>query len=495
MRFENFEVNKIKEPEKKEMPEKVARESGEQRERIEDVLDQAILKKYQKIDEGHNGVIGLVDLNDAETEYKDLAHHDQQLEDLDDDSLHQLFQERFGELAEDEDRLAIKMLKIFSTERAENELSAHSKVYDLLEQAKLDDEKSYASVPKLYFNRSVDLEAHPDLREKLGRDRVMVDKNVNVLAMDFLQGENLDYYLHKETLLAKGYGAEECEGKDYRWMQLQLSGLGVKGFSLATEEASKEDAQKINRNNLEAMARFLASEKKDLIATAIFDKVKNTLDLAHENGVFHRDLHERNLFLELAEDRRVNDVVIIDWGEAKILESLEAMSKSEIAQVVYDDGDGLRLSDEYIFKYDKLLNTQAKEIVDENEQLVQVARDFWSRAQEMIVKKENSGDKKKLAYDHMKEELAYLVENESDGERFLDNVDREFDYFASVLTPDDKEKLSLKTALWLEFVEDHQELIDYESLRDYLASKDLKLNYLKNDQDKFIKYLQQKIES
>ena len=148
----------------------------------------------------------------------------------------------------------------------------------------------------------------------------------------------------------------------------------------------------------------------------------------------------------------------IDWGEAKILESLEAMSKSEIAQVVYDDGDGLRLSDEYIFKYDKLLNTQAKEIVDENEQLVQVARDFWSRAQEMIVKKENSGDKKKLAYDHMKEELAYLVENESDGERFLDNVDREFDYFASVLTPDDKEKLSLKTALWLEFVEDHQGL-------------------------------------
>jgi hypothetical protein len=78
---------------------------------------------------------------------------------------------------------------------------------------------------------------------------------------------------------------------------------------------------------------------------------------------------------------------------------------------------------------------------------------------------------------------------------FLDNVDREFDYFASVLTPDDKEKLSLKTALWLEFVEDHQGLIGYEAVKDYLETKDLKLNYLKNDQDKFIKYLQQKIES
>jgi serine/threonine protein kinase len=463
-------------------------ESEAEHERAQELLDVEAVKNYQKVGEGHNGVIGSVDLLALERSYAEAADKSE----LTDEKWRTVFKESFESLPDEDDKVAIKMLKIYSDSKAENEAEVQSKVYGLIEEAQQGGVGAkYATVPKVYFNRKVDLDAHPELRDKLNQDHIAAEKSVNILSMDFLRGEDLDRYLHTEALIAKGYSPEECQGRDYQWLQLQLSSQGIKGFNMVVGDGGlleKEVAQRTNKTNLESLAKFLAQEKPGLLAPEVFEKLKNTLDLAHEHNIFHRDLHERNVFLQLGEEREVSEVSIIDWGEAKIFSGMDNLSQVEKDQIVYDDGDQKRLSDAAIFKYERLLGPELGDKKDEKLLAVESALGVLAMVKELVGKEELVGDKRQVAYEEMRSELSYLLE-EPEAKNFLDNVEREFDYFSGTVTMDDIKKLEVKLGLWLEFIKDHQELVDEERLAEYLEAKMPSNLALKSSQKKVVEYL------
>jgi hypothetical protein len=502
-KIENKQPEKLEREEKQERDERLGFESMEQREVIENFLDHSILSNYKKIDEGHNGIIGLVDLVDLQKEYLELVEEAQiSGMDISEEKLMNVFQERFGELLETDDKMAAKMLKIFSVEKASHEAAVQTKMYDLIEKAKLDNpDKKYASTPKIYFNRSVDLRLHPELKEKINHDDVHIDEKVNVMSMDFLRGENYDYYVHKEALLARGFSEEECDGKDYRWMQLQLSSLGIKGFAVGMDDAGfkLEDTKQLNKNNIEALSKFLANVPERAMPKEVFEKVRNTLDLAHEHNVFHRDLHERNLFLHLNEARELIDVSIIDWGESKILSEISGLKESEKKQLVYGDRTGAHLDDDYILKYEKLLisdeelaQKEKEEFMTEISQSLQIIKERAANPDELKT------NPKLKAYEKLIEEIEYLTENEAEDKDFIENLDRELGNFSSLMISDpaaDLQQFRLKLALWLDVIKgEHGAAVDENKVAEYLEQNKSSKLYIEKDKESFVKYLKEKAE-
>ena len=501
--FENKQPQKVEREEEKKLDARLGFESMEQREVIENFLDHSILSNYKKIDEGHNGIIGLVDLVDLQKEYLELVEEAQiSGMNIDEEKLMNVFQERFGALLETDDKMAAKMLKIFSVEKANHEAAVQTKMYELIEKAKTDNpEKKYASTPKIYFNRSVDLRLHPELKDKINHDDVHIDEKVNVMAMDFLRGENYDYYMHKEALLAKGFSEEECEGKDYHWMQLQLSSLGIKGFAVGMDDAGfkLEDTKQLNKNNIEALSKFLANVPERAMPKEVFEKVRNTLDLAHEHNVFHRDLHERNLFLHLNEARELIDVSIIDWGESKILPEISGLKESERKQLVYGDRTESYLDDSYILKYEKLLVSD-KELMQKEkaEFMTEISQSLQILKKGVVNPDELKTNKKLVAYQNLLEEVEYSLENEVTNKDFIKNLDRNFDNFSTSVVLDPAaylEKFRLKLALWLDVVEgEYGEAVNKSKLAEYLEQSKSDKPYIENDRERFVKYLKEKAE-
>ena len=491
--FENKQPQKVEREEEKKLDARLGFESMEQREVIENFLDHSILSNYKKIDEGHNGIIGLVDLVDLQKEYLELVEEAQiSGMNIDEEKLMNVFQERFGALLETDDKMAAKMLKIFSVEKANHEAAVQTKMYDLIEKAKTDNpDKKYASTPKIYFNRSVDLRLHPELKEKINHDDVHIDEKVNVMSMDFLRGENYDYYVHKEALLAQGFSQEECEGKGYEWMRANLSSLGLVGMEGTNFGA--DDLKYLNRSNLEALSKFLGQRKA--LPEEVFEKVRNTLDLAHENNIFHRDLHERNLFLQLDENREIVDVSIIDWGEAKVLPEISGLKETEKKQLVYGEQKKDFVLDDYILKYEQFfVSKSAAEQKEKAEFMEEISRSLRIIKERASDPDEMKTNKKLQAYQELLEEVEYLAENEVMDKNFIKNLDRNFDNFSALVVPEDLEKFRLKLSLWLDFVESHEGVVDKEKLGTYLeGNKSAKL-YIENDRERFVKYLKEKAE-
>jgi serine/threonine protein kinase len=307
--------------------------------------------------------------------------------------------------------------------------------------------------------------------------------------------------VHKEALLARGFSEEECDGKDYRWMQLQLSSLGIKGFAVGMDDAGfkLEDTKQLNKNNIEALSKFLANVPERAMPKEVFEKVRNTLDLAHEHNVFHRDLHERNLFLHLNEARELIDVSIIDWGESKILSEISGLKESEKKQLVYGDRTGAHLDDDYILKYEKLLisdeelaQKEKEEFMTEISQSLQIIKERAANPDELKT------NPKLKAYEKLIEEIEYLTENEAEDKDFIENLDRELGNFSSLMISDpaaDLQQFRLKLALWLDVIKgEHGAAVDENKVAEYLEQNKSSKLYIEKDKESFVKYLKEKAE-
>jgi|GEM_PF-2530200 len=499
MKFENqAQFNKL--VDKSDEPIEPDFEFFEQRDLIEKFLDHAILNNYQKIDSGQNGIIGLVDIQTVKNDYLNLVSESKLgFVDVDDTRLDKVFKERFGALPENDDKMVTKMLKIYSDEKADNEAQIQTEMFKLVKGAKeTAPNKDYAEIPNIYFNRSVDLKLYPHLKDKLLHDEVRVDEDkVNVLAMDYLRGENLDYYLHKETLLAHGYSLEDCQGANYQWMQKNISDLAIKGFALAMENDnfSTNELKRLNRENLSALAKFL-SQNDNEIPESVFKQIKNTMDLAHDNEIYHRDLHERNLFLRLNEKREIQGASIIDWGEAIHLNIPENSESMEKKSLIYGDENEQYLSDSYIFKYEKLL--ASAEVIEQHERMA-----FFNKIdtslitiKKLLLNSDLDGKSLELsqAYQDMIEELGFISEDTNTLDKLLPELDNEFKNFSDLaIVNDDLDKFRLRIALWRDFIATHQNMLTEADFINYLSNeKPSHLRYLENEKAKLIEYSQKK---
>lgn len=227
-------------------------------------------------------------------------------------------------LITDED-IAVKALKVFKPGDAKKEHNLLKKAHSLVE--KLPAKKDLALVPKPLDFRT--LEIDNDLRDYLNSMGAGVDEKVGVILMDFVEGEDLATMLYKEVLRRSNYSEEYMEKLTFPQLQIEvISRLGFQrpGRKGRTEGEQQFEETKVLIENANKLISFLKKHSFRL-DPKIPERIRKTVELFHQNFVFHNDLHERNIIVNQKGDE--TETYIIDFGNAseRVVDTAEAEVK------------------------------------------------------------------------------------------------------------------------------------------------------------------------
>ena len=286
MNFETAGLKPNKKPERK-----VTEPNPEQL----DIWFEALLLGASKINEGMEGYIAELDLSELEPKFR---------------------QHLLGEQA-GEGSYALKMLKIYHAGKGKEEFEAQKAAHEALRKV-----PGTASVPKPYFYRDITITS-PEVKESLAR-RFNFDKtidHVEVFAMDKVDGDDLATHMFREVIRRDPEKFKRLQDKvdtmsfpdllEKVGNALGYAKPGGKGKS--TEEKAYE-AQRVYDENASLLYQNL-HEKDFTLSTEQRDKLAKSLKALHKAGIYHRDLHHRNIMLG-----KDGEVHIIDFGKSKQVE-------------------------------------------------------------------------------------------------------------------------------------------------------------------------------
>jgi len=296
-----------KEP-KPAAPEKA--ETAEDREAVEKFIDaslEELCERYlSKFNEGNNGIVLKLRMDDIPPELKDgLKKNGIELGD---------------------DKVA-KILKIYSGGKGKQEFEMQKKAHELVE-AQPDKEK-FARVPKPYFYR--DFAVGPDAQERIKgmTEKGISGNRVEMFMMDFVPGDDVATILYKEVAKRHPKTADVSERTDeLRFEDLQdrvfqaldFKAPGGKSRDMGERE---HEMRKVFAENAEKIDAFL--ERRGFrIDPAVVSQIENTMNLFHKNGLAFRDGHQRNFMITGdyesgapgAKKERPPQVFVIDYGAA-----------------------------------------------------------------------------------------------------------------------------------------------------------------------------------
>lgn len=302
-------------PKKSEVPEN--RDNSIEQNELVDAALEALVSNSRYLDSGNNGVIRTMILKDAP------------------DNIKKIFKEETGEDSESE--YAIKLLKIYSEGLGEKEFLMQKKAYELI--SSLGDGKNFAKIPKPILYRKLEIKQEA-VREMLKNDGISAPKKVEILVMDMIEGEDLAKNLYK-TIIRHGNNQEESSLEHMPIEDLQAMVSHILDFHAPKNRIDAEAMNRVFRDNAKKIIPFLRKKgiDKPVLDPDIIEKLKNTINLLHNNGIYHRDLHERNVMLRDNDGER--DVFIIDFGSAVIAEKNSGND-------IYEDGDKKLVNDEMI---------------------------------------------------------------------------------------------------------------------------------------------------
>ncbi|MFW0838045.1 MAG: hypothetical protein ACKKL5_03520 [Candidatus Komeilibacteria bacterium] len=274
----------------------------ENKEVAEGLIEAALLYS-RKVNEGNNGIINQLQLDQLAPEILNY------------------FREASDGQINEQESVATKLLKVYSPEVGKTEAARQQQAYKIWEAA--EDKSALAKVPRLLFYKEITIK-NQELLERLSNDGVhAMDGKVAVLVMDFIEGEDLAMYLVKQIVahhpeLADLQQALQ-DGADISFAQLHSGMSAALGFATAGGQHRNLndnifEEQKVNNDNVKLMVEFMR-RKGIIINSDILRKVKNTIDLFHANDFQHGDLHERNIMLQFDEAHNLADVFIIDYGQ------------------------------------------------------------------------------------------------------------------------------------------------------------------------------------
>lgn len=265
-------------------------------------LEECLERFGHRINEGNNGVIFGLDLKEAPrqtTEALDALGVDSRKEQ------------------------AVKILKIYQAGAGQHEYEMQQAAYEAVTSA---ENKDLAQIPQAHLYR--DLELTSETQEYLSQraPRAALGKRVEMIVMDLVPGADLATILYREALqrlLPEVYPTiDDLRNMDWSEALSQIAGRldfrdpGKKGTTEAEQAFEQGKVAMDNANKL------LTHLKKSgfVLHPGILSKIKNTVDLLHNSGLAHRDLHERNIMIsgdyEYAPDKPAPDVYLIDFGTA-----------------------------------------------------------------------------------------------------------------------------------------------------------------------------------
>ncbi|MFA6995108.1 MAG: protein kinase [Patescibacteria group bacterium] len=313
-------------------------ESNESEKKFEDYLKTEILLKSKKINEGNKGIIGMVNLDHIPAKINfNLNRINTNIK------------------VKEPLELATKILKIYQFGAGKQEFEMQQRAYNLINQT---NPEEFIKIPQIYFYRQLSINNNDTvLRNKLESDGIdLSSKKCDVLLMDFIPGDDFGSYLYKEIIKRATdrdllndrelieFREEIKTGKtqpDFTRLNEVVSFLV--GLTYDDQQDNAINTDKIDRDNHLKIIKFL--QNKDFqLPVEKFNKIKKTLNYLNKNGIYHRDLHERNIMLTYDSAGGIADFYLVDFGST-VDNSADSSEESEYDKnyVVRDDNFILRI--------------------------------------------------------------------------------------------------------------------------------------------------------
>ena len=280
-----------------------------------------------KINEGNNGIILEVDTSGLADEVREYFSAD-----TEDDG------------ADEEDKVAVKLLKIYTGTEGRQEYEMQRKARRILKAEKVEG----ASVPRTRNFRELKIENDEIINHlkslglKIGSDRI-----IEVLSMDLVHGQDLATLMYKayvrkhEADFQKAYPDLEVEdhlkGLDIN----SLIGLVHHLAGIKTKHSNFDDSILANYERNE-IAKIIGQEVayQGLLEKKQTKVLLEAINALHQHGIYHRDLHPRNIMITDS-----GEVEIVDFGSAT---EIDPKNNTEVQSVYRAGPDEIYASDQGI---------------------------------------------------------------------------------------------------------------------------------------------------
>ncbi len=223
-----------------------------------------------------------------------------------------------NDAGEKREEVAAKLLKIYDPEVAKNEYKLHTQASGLI-SAHEKEGGEIAKIPQIYdiVDITTDSEKIKTLIKRTNTSSLK--ENVSVLVMEFIPGKTFARYIYEQVIkrhpklvhlkdVASELSMSDIQENIATALEFKIPGgkhtdLGMKIF----------EQEKVFGENIKKLVEYLG--KTDFVLPeTILNKVKNTVQLLHNNHFFHRDLHEKNIMITETHDGEVDDIFLIDFG-------------------------------------------------------------------------------------------------------------------------------------------------------------------------------------
>ncbi|MEN9341751.1 MAG: Kinetochore Sim4 complex subunit [Candidatus Parcubacteria bacterium] len=271
------------------------------RELVKDRLNlefETMLRKGVFLEAGNNGIVFSIDPS-VTSKLTHALLHQEHIE--------------FGD-----EQIAAKILKVYDAGKGAEEFGWQTKAYETIEQYQRNTEgeqDTIAHIPKPLHIR--DQNISPDIKEYLQQLGGRVSEKAEFILMEYVDGKDLATTLYERILKSSGYDEEAIKKLSFSDKQnIVADNLNfTQPHGKARDEGAREfERIKILNENVEKIKTHLRKklgEEEIVIEPSVFEKIQKTITILHENGIYHNDLHERNIMID-----RNGKTYIIDFGTA-----------------------------------------------------------------------------------------------------------------------------------------------------------------------------------
>jgi len=343
---------------------------------LEKMIEKTLTESGTKENEGHHGIILRLDLSIFSPE--ELAELEQML----------------GFPIERDSETAVKVLKIYQKGEAEKEFSLQAEASDAVNNAQELNDK--VGIPQCYFGGELSL-SNDELKSRLRDWGVALPDRIGVVIMDMIEGEDLGIFCYKEFI-------KEHFDKFKSYLGIIKKDIPPEEYDSYLKGRSIEDLIYACHYILEFQAKYKyfdssyeAQQERSQVAKMLLENLENrgllgkdkisalrqAINIMHQAGIYHRDLHLRNILLDES-----GKMFIIDFGSAK---KIDVQNESELDRV-YNSTDGsIMQSDDAILNF---LGRLAKTPEEAQAEKIQQHLELPLRLKKIITE---ALDKKKLS--------------------------------------------------------------------------------------------------
>jgi len=240
-------------------------------------LEYALLRHAKKINEGNNGVILRLNLNELPEDLKnDLA--------------------KMGIEGES----VAKIIKVYNPGKGKKEFEHQTRAYEIA-SSKAGDPK-YAQVPRPYLLRDLPIDEETQNKIANQSSGFRADKRIEVMVMDYIPGEDLSTQLFKEVIRRHPKTVHLRDSvDDLNFAELNEEVVRALDFEnpggKARDEGERIHEQlKVRAKNSSKIFDFLLKDGAE-IYPQVAEQIGNTIDLMHCDGFTIRDGHHRNFMI------------------------------------------------------------------------------------------------------------------------------------------------------------------------------------------------------